>query len=490
MFLTMGVSLYTSRVVLEVLGISDYGVYSVVGGVVVLFEFFTSSMRNATQRFLSIEIGKNNSENVRQIFSTSIIIHIGISLILLLLSETIGFWFVNTKMNFPQDSINSANFVFQFSVLSAIVRVVRVPYNALIIANEKMDVFAYTSIFEGFIKLAVVYMLKLMPYDKLSSYSVLLFLSSLLVFSIHKLYCNRNFVESRFHLNKNISSYKEMLYFSSWTLIGSLSAILRSQGMNVMLNILFGVIVNAAYGVMIQVQSSVLNFVVNFQTAVNPQIIKRYSEGNKQSMFQLMFQSSKFSYYLTLILVAPIVYNIDFILEFWLIKPPNHSSNFVRLSLIFILIDCISFSLIKGIEASGKVKWYQITIGSLICLNLPISYILLQYWDIPELFLFVLIGITFLSLGIRMFFLRAILDFPVKKYFNEVLFRLFIVSAIVFSSMYLVSGLRSDSFPSLIVVSFGIVSYVVIIVYLFGIRSEERGLVQELFSKIFYKFST
>lgn len=430
MFFTMGVSLYTSRVVLNTLGIEDYGVYSIVGGIVTLFSFFNSAMTSATQRFLAFDIGKNDLQQLKKTFNATLNIHIGICILVFVLSETIGLWFVNYKLNLPLDRMTAVNWVYQFSVFTFLLGIIQVPYDALIVAREKMDIYAYMSFVEVILKLIIVYLLVVFAFDKLILYAALLFLVSFIVRMGHKYYCKRYYEESKYQFYFDKSFYKVLLSYSGWNLFGNIAGVARSQGSNILLNLFFGTVLNAAYGISMQIQGTVQTFVINFQMAVNPQIIKQYAAGNNEECLNLIFQSAKFSYFLMFIIACPIIFNIDFILEFWLKNPPKYTSVFVTLCLIILLIDCISGPLMIGAQATGNIKWYQIIIGTLIFLNLPIAYVLLKIYKNPELIYYSTAVISLLSLVFRLFFLRVIIGISILDFCKSVLLRIIVVTIV------------------------------------------------------------
>src|SRR5690606_19286013 len=338
MFLIMGITLYTSRIVLKELGVSDYGIYSLVGGFVAMLGFFNSAMSTATQRYLSFDLGKGDYNQLKKTFSVTLTIHIAIAILGLLLAETIGLWYVNYKMVFPVDRVFAVNVVYQFSILTFVLNIIQVPYNALIIARERMNIYAYVSILEAALKLAIVFLL-VFGTDKLILYAILTFVVALIIRLIYQVYCRRQFQESRYKFEYNKAYYKELISYSGWNLFGNIAAVAKCQGVNIVLNLFFGTVVNAAYGITNQVYSAVNMFVSNFQLALNPQIIKNYSQGNLEQSHYLILQGSKFSFYLMLIIVSPIILNVDFILEIWLVNPPEYTSVFVQLCLLNILID-------------------------------------------------------------------------------------------------------------------------------------------------------
>lgn len=436
MLFTMGVSLYTSRVVLNSLGITDYGTYSVVGGVVSLFSFFNAAMSSATQRFLSFEIGVKDFKKLKETFNSTLNIHLGIGIFILLLAETIGLWFVNNKLHISVDRMNAVNWVYQFSIFTFLVGVIQVPYNALIIAREKMGIYAVFSFVEVSLKLLIVYLLVLSPFDKLKSYAILTFFVVFLIALFYKYYCKKHFSESKYSFYYEKDLYLKLLSYSGWNLFGNIAGVAKGQGVNILLNIFFGTVLNAAYGITLQVQGAVNLFVSNFQMAINPQIIQTYAKGNIEQTKKLILQSAKLSYFLMFLVVCPVLFNIDFILKVWLKSPPNYTSIFVSLSLINLLIDCVSGPLMTGAQATGIIKWYQIVVGTLIFLNLPISYAVLKLYDNPQLIYYVSIFISIFSLIFRLYFLKINIQFSIVEFCKQVIFKIALVtltSIIIFS---------------------------------------------------------
>lgn len=484
MFLTMMVSLYTSRVVLNTLGVQDYGVYSIVGGIVTIFGFLNGAMTSATQRFLAFDIGKNDTKQLKKTFNATLNIHIGISLLVLLFSETIGLWFVNNKLNLPVDRMNAVNWVYQFSVFTFLLGIIQVPYDALITAREKFNIYAYMSFIEAFLKLVIVYLLVIFDFDKLMFYAGLLFLVSFIVRIGHISYCKINFVESKYQFYFEKSYYKTLLSYSGWNLIGSLAWVTKSQGTNILLNIFFGAILNAAYGVCLQVQGVTWLFVTNFQMAMNPQIIKNYASRDNNKFVKLVFQSSKFSYFLMCIIVFPIIYNVDFILHLWLKSPPKYTSIFVVLSLLGLLIECISAPLMTAAQATGKIKWYQIIVGLLIFLNLPIAYVLLHVYKSAELVFYTSIIISFISLFFRLFFLKNIMRFPTTYFFRDVLFKIIVVTTLtvlIYHGYYQIISIQ-NSIEYFILNSTVLGAITILLIYMIGVNREEKVLIKKIIS--------
>ena len=430
MILTMTVSLYTSRVILFTLGIEDFGIYNVIGSVVIMFGFLNSAMASSTQRFLILGLGVGNALKLRQMFSISLTMHFIISILILLLLETLGLWFINTQLTIPVERLTAANWVFQFSVLTTIITILSVPYNAIIIAHERMNVFALISIFEVILKLIVVFLLQLFGFDKLILYSILLFFVSLIIQIVYKTYCTRNFVESHYHFFWEQKLFTEMTSFAGWNLFGVFAGIGYNQGINILLNIFYGPVVNAARGISFQVMGAVNQLVTNFQIAVNPTITKSFAKKD-DSMYNIVFASSKFSFYLLLLFIIPLLLELELVLKIWLKTVPDYTVLFTRLVLIDILICSLSAPLQILVQATGKVRNYQIIISLILLLNLPISYILLKIGYSPQSTFIVSIIISSLSLFARLMVLKYLIKFPVNAFLNEVVLTVLLVTIFI-----------------------------------------------------------
>lgn len=477
MILTMLVSLYTSRVILNTLGVEDYGIYNVVGGVVTMFAFFNSAMSSATQRFLSYEIGKGDFIQLRKTFNATQIIHIGISVFIFILAETVGLWFVKTYLVIPPERLEAAIWVYHFSVLSFMVSIIQVPYNATIIAHERMNVYAYVSIIEVLLKLLIVFMLTWITYDKLKLYGVLYFAVVFVIAAIYRIYTRKNFEETKFEVVRDKKLYKTLVSYSGWNLFGNIAGVAKGQGVNILLNMFFGPTVNAARGIAMQVQGAVNSFVGNFQMAVNPQIIKSYAADEKEYMASLVIRSSKFSFYLLYLLSLPIILEIDQILKLWLKTVPDYSSIFTILVLVIILIDCVSGPLMTTVQATGQIKLYQAVVGTLQFLVLPISYIFLKYGYKPEITLYVNIIISLIALCFRLFFVKKIIDFPILRFINEVIV---INIVIVFLSLFVPLFLRykmDEGIIRLFVIVFVSLLWNFLIIYIIGLKKTEKKIV-------------
>lgn len=420
MFLTMLVSLYTSRVVLNVLGVEDFGIYNVVGGIVIMFSFLNSSMASATQRFFSFEIGRGDFQQLTKVFSLSVTIHIGIAFIIFLLAETIGLLFLNTQMNIPAARMEAARWIYQFAILSFMISVVQVPYNAIIIARERMSVYAYISIVEVLLKLFIVFALTYFSFDKLKLYAMLIFGVSLIIAILYRIYCKRKFKESDYRFVWDKSLYKTLISFAGWNMFGSLAWLVKTQGLNIILNIFSGPLLNAAYGIASQVNVAVNSFVQNFMMALNPQIVKAYAVNDVCYMTSLLFRGSKFSYYLLLIFAIPLLFETHLILELWLKTVPEYAVVFTRLIIINSLLESFTYTMGTSIQATGRIKWYQIIVGGTILLNLPLSYLLLKFHYTPSVVFIVSIIISCVTLLQRLLILKRLIRFSFWQYVNQV----------------------------------------------------------------------
>lgn len=433
MLFTMGVSLYTSRVILNTLGVEDFGIYNVTGGVIAMFGFINSAMSSATQRYITFELGKGDSKRLSSIFSTSLQIHILIAFLIFVLGETIGLWFLCNKLVIPDVRMDAAMWVYQCSILSSMVSIVYVPFNADIIAHEKMSAFAYISVFEAFLKLGILYILIFSPVDKLKLYAVLLLLVQLLICGIYTQYCARHFKESHYKSIFNKTLFKEMTGFAGWNFFGNFASVLYNQGLNIMLNIYFGPVVNAARGIVIQVQSAVQLFVGNFQMALNPQITKTYAVGEYNQMYTLIYRSARFSFLLMYLICLPVILESNFILTLWLKTVPDYTVVFMRLIIAITLIYTIANPCMIANQATGNVKVYQSVVGGLLLLILPISYIALIL-GAPAYSVFIVhFFIECVAQFSRLIMLKKLIKMPIRNFLNNVYRQILLV--VVFSSI-------------------------------------------------------
>lgn len=485
MLLTMAVTLYTSRVILQTLGVEDFGIYNVVAGFVTMLGFLNSAMSSATQRFLAFELGKPGDKDMAGIFSMSLNIHILIALFVLILGETLGIWFVRTQLTIPIDRMVAAEWVFHLAVLSFMVSIISVPYNALIIANERMGIFALVSIIDVTLKLLIVFMLSWFGMDKLILYAILTLAVVFIIFMIYRSYCKVKFAESRFRLYWDKKLFHIMLSYTGWNLWGNVASVMSGQGVNVMLNIFFGPSVNAARAIAMQVSGALNNFVQNLQVAINPQIIKSYAAEDMAYMHQLVCYGAKYNFFLLFLLSMPVLINTETVLQIWLDVVPEYTSMFIKLIIFNILIDCISAPLMTSAQATGSIKLYQAIVGGLLLFNLPLSYLVLKTGAEPYSVIYIGILVSVLALIARLIILKKLLFLPVKKFLKEVLGRAALITLSVsvlyyflFEFLLIRKGFWWDSILISICVLF--------IIILLGFDRMERGFV---ISKLRYKIN-
>ena len=485
MLIMMGINLYTSRVVLDVLGASDFGLYNVVGGFVTMFTLISGAMTTASQRFLSFEIGKGTAGNVQSLFSTAVLIHVFLAIIILVIGESLGVWFVNSQMNFQQGRYIAANWVFQFSLITFIVNVLSVPYNAALIAYERMSAFAYVSILEAVLKLVIVFLLVVSPFDKLIFYAALLAFIAITIRVIYGVYCHRNFKDCSCNWKWNKEQRAKMLSFVSWNMIGSFAGVMKEQGVNVLLNIFFGTTVNAAKGIASQVNTAMNGFVSNFQLAMNPQIVKSYASQDFENMYKIVFRGSKFSFFMIYALSLPVILEAPFILSIWLKIVPEHTVTFLRIILMTAMVSSLSGTLITSMHASGKVRDYQITVGGLSLLALPISYLFLKLGYSAKFALIVIFMVEVACHFVRLYMLKRSICFPMNKYVRMVTLRcLLVVVTSVILPVIVCSNLDND-FISFIITSTVSLLSVLTCEYLIGLDKKEKNIVVNKITKRF-----
>lgn len=487
MLLMMFVTLFTSREVLDKLGVTDYGIYNVVGGVVAMLGFLNSSMSNAVQRYLSFEIGKNNEAGVNRIFNVSLFAHAGIAVFVFIVMEIVGVWYLNTHMNIPAERMDAANWVLQCSIFTTLFTIVQVPYNAIIISKEQMGIYAYISILEVVLKLLVVYMLAIGNFDKLKLYSVLIMVVTIGIVMIYRFYCTRKYKEAKFKLIKDWNLLKQIVGFASWNMLGELAWVFTGQGVNIILNSFFGPVVNAARGLAEQVNGAVNRFVANFQTAVNPQLIKNYASDQLGEMKTLLFRSTRFSYYLLLALSLPIILKMDFILHLWLKEVPDYTVGFCQLVLVSSLVSTLSNLLAQVARAYGKIRNYQIIVSIFLFLNFPLSYIVLKFGCSPLSSMFVNIGVNTMLLFVRLRLTNRMIQMTYGSFIRNVLFPVIIVTAVALVIPLIIYFMLDNSIISFIIVC--LVSFVSVGVstYALGMNANERLYILAAISKIITK---
>lgn len=430
MLVLMVISLFTSRVVLDILGVDDFGIYNLVGGIIVLFSFINSAMVSSTQRYLNYEMGQGNEEGLRKVFSMSLNCHLLIILAVIVLGETIGLWFLNTYLNIPEDRMVAANWIYQFSIFSACLGIFYSPYNAAIIAYENMSIYAYVSIIEAILKLVIVYVIVVFSFDKLILYGILMLLVNAIVTIIYVVYCIKKFTICHYLRFWDKGVFKDLMSFSGWSLFGSLANLGASQGINIILNLFWSVAINAAMGIANQVNSAIYRFVSSFTLAYNPQIVKSYSSGEREEFLLLIFRMSRFTYYLMLVLCVPVLICCKDILNIWLVEVPEHAVQFCQLAICFSMIDAMAAPAYMAIQAQGNIKVYQIWLSIYRLGVLPIIALVLFWGGCPELALLINVIMNLVVHIYRMHYLKGLIDLDLHKYWQEVVWPIIMVTSI------------------------------------------------------------
>lgn len=487
MLFGMLVSLYTSRVVLNTLGVEDYGIQGVVGGLVSMFSLISTSLSSSVGRFLTFELGRGDLERLKRTFSTSLMIHVVLALIIFVLMETVGVWFLNNKMTIPVERLYAANWVFQASILSFMLGLLSVPYNASIVAHERMSAFANIGILDVILRLLIVLFIAYSPwhFDRLIVYALLLVAVSTLMQSIYWTYCRRHFSECRFRLSFDREYWKEISTFASWNFIGCSALLLKNQGVNILLNLFYGLTLNAARGIAESVSTVVNSFVSNFTTALNPQITKSYAGGNKLYSISLVEQGARFSFYVLLIFVIPLVLETKIVMNLWLEDYPVYTVRFVRFILVYSLIDSLAKTLITLQNATGKIKNYQLIVGGILLLNFPLSYICLYLQFPPESTYCVAILITILCLIARLFIAKKYVGLSIRHFMHQVIFNVLLVAIIASSLPVLIHFIIPFGWIRFVIVGVvSVVSTIFAILFIGCSRSEREYIFVNVFNRV------
>lgn len=434
MFVILILNLYTSRVILDALGVVDYGIYNVVGSVVVMFSYMNSALSLATTRFFSYEM-HNGITRLKTVFNTSVVIQFAFSLAIVFIAETIGLWLVNNKLVIPIERLIAANWVYQFSIFTTVLSIISVSYTSAITSHERMGIYAVLSIIEVVLKLIIALLIVASPLDKLIFYGSGLLLVTFLSFILKLIYCKRNFEEIVHARMFSKELFKKMFSFVGWNFFGATAGMSVGQGLNFVINIFFGPAVNAARGIAFQIEGAVNNFVTSINTAVNPQIVKRYSVGDYKGMMSLVFFSSKISFILLLLISLPIIIDADYILGLWLKEVPEHTVLFTRLTLVYIITLSVTYAINMSAQATGKIRLFQMTEGIIVLLNIPISLILFEMGMEAYVSFVIMIVLSITAFSAKLFVLTRIMEFPIRRYLQKVVSRIIIVtvlSAIIF----------------------------------------------------------
>lgn len=477
--LVMVVSLYTSRIVLDVLGVDNYAIYQVVGGLVAMFSVISGSLSASISRYITFEIGTGNLAKLRNIFATSLKIQYALVVIVLIVGEIFSLWFVEYKMTVPAEKLNVTRWVLQFSLLTFCINLISVPYNACIIAHEKMKAFAYISIIEVFLKLGICFLLYAIPYDRLFYYAALLTVLSIGIRILYARYCYRNFEECKGKAQFDKTLFKEMLSFSGWSFFSNSASILNLQGVTMLMNVYFGLVYNAARGLATQVESAVYQFVGNFTTAINPQITKNYAAGKLEEMYKLVCRGSKYSCFAMFVMIVPLIFEMEPVLHIWLGDVPPHTVIFAQLSLVMGVFDCMGSSGFTACMATGKLKTYALVITPIGFCEFIFTWILF-FLGAPAVSTYILfIFVKFAVNVARMFLLKKMTGLPIRMYLKDVFAPIFGVAALsIILPAVVVLSLDSSFFRIILT---GIVSIlsVMTFTYLIGMTKGERNVITQ-----------
>ncbi|MBR5920575.1 MAG: lipopolysaccharide biosynthesis protein [Bacteroidales bacterium] len=484
---TMLISLFTSRVTLQVLGVDNYGINSAVAGVIAMFSVVSGSLSGAISRFITFELGHENAEKLNKIFSTSVNIQLIIGIIILLLGETLGVWFLNTQMNIPEGRMVAANWVLQCAIFSFVIGLSQAPYTACIVGHERMSVFAFFSIINSLLRLGIVYLLYVSPFDKLISYSVMGFLISLLLRILQRIYCVHHFEECHYHLILDKPLLKEMFGFAGWSFLTNTVWIFSTQGVNILINIFFGVAFNAARGLANTMEGAIKKFCNDFMTSMNPQITKSYAAGEWDEMNQLICRGARFSYYLVFAISLPFMYEAEFVLWLWLGTVPDYTALFFRLANISVLVTAIGQTGLKGVLATGNIKWYTIVISLVGIFVLPLTWFAYRLGAPVEISYFFFIGIYAIIDILRLWFMKKLWGFPIMKFVKETIvpiLRVTVLSTILPTIAFLL--LKNGWLKSVIVIVVCVIS-VCVVTYCFGMQKGERKVILEKSQQVLRK---
>ena len=478
MLLIMAVSFFSTRIVFNTLGEVEYGIYITVGSLAATFGIITGSLTAAVSRYLNIELGKGDSNNLSKIFSTSILIHVTLAIIILILAELLAPWFIENKLTIPADRINAAVGVFHCSIITFVINLISIPYTACIISHENMKIYAYISFIEAILTLIFVYLLSIAPYDKLVTYAFLMMLVVIIKLVCYQQYCHHHYIESHFHFVIDKKLIKEMFGFASWNMIGSSSVILSDQGVNILLNILCNnPIVNAARGLAMQVNQAVNSFAQNFMTALNPQITKSYGAGDFDSYKKTMINGGRFSMSLLTLLALPILVETDYILHLWLGEVPDYAVYFVRLILLFAISESMSTTFTTGLLATGKIKKLQLLVGGCRFLNFPISYFALYMGYSPEITIIIAIILSQVNLFIRLRLLNKYIHISIFDFYYNVVFKEIITILVPLIATMQMTQYLPNNFGRLIITTITTTLLSFVCVWYIVCNKEERNYI-------------
>lgn len=484
----MIISLYTSRITLEVLGVDDYGIYNVVGGVVAMLSFLNTAMAQATQRYLNFAQGKNDLDYQIKVFSTSILVHITIAVIVVVLLETIGLWYVNNKVVLPPERLFAAKVVYQISVFTFLTRILAVPYIASVVANEHLHLHALLSIFDALLLLGSLFVLRILEFDKLIAYAIITASIAILSRIIYSAYCKIKFKECVFRKVRDGALYKEMFLFAGWAFFGSFGFVARMQGVNLVINLFCGPAVNAARAVAYQVSSAIQAFVSSLLQSINPQITKRYASDDVDSMMLLVRTGSKYLFLSLLICCTPVIVKSDYILHLWLGNVPQYASGFLILALIMSLITSMGDPLNTAMQATGDIKLFQIVVTILMCLDIPFAYILLKMGIKPYLVTMVSIVTALLCLFAKLLLLNRLIPYNIGSFIKDIVLKNFVLASVMVPVFFVLAKHIPSTILGLLLLCVLSVLFYGVVIFVFCTEKWERAILQTYLSKLILKY--
>lgn len=492
LYVRMGVTillgLFSTRVILNVLGESDYGTFTVVGSFVSMFTILNSILQAGTRRFLALNLGKGDKELLQRTFSTAFVIHLGIALVVGLLLETFGLWYINNLLNVDQERMFAVNVIFQFSVITCMLQITQTPYVAAVTAHEKFNIYAYMSIFDIVAKIAVLLFLFIFKGDKLIIYAALVLVVSIINIVIYRLYCSRKFEECKMSLKVDRVLLKEMCAFSGWTTLGHFCAVMNLQGVTMILNFFFGTIVNAARGLAGTVLTIIEQFVTGFITAAVPQLVKFYGEGDMERFKRLIFNVSQYTLFLFAIFAVPVLLEIDYVLKLWLGEVPEYTSAFIKITIIVYLIKYSNIMVDQGLNATGNVKQLSLIISPIYLIKVPIVFAVGYFGGSPTDVYFVGLIPQFLGMAVTLYLLYRYANFPAMEYFVKIFLKNFLLIVVAMIIPYLVQCQMGEGLLRFVSVCTVSVVSTLAVLYLFGVNDEVRTMIKSkarsLLSKI------
>ena len=485
MLLVMGVSLYTSRVVLHALGVVDFGLNNIIAGIIVIFSFINNSLSTATSRFLTFELGKKEGQNIKNVFASAFLSHFLLAAVVLVLAETVGLYVVNNVLVIPQDRLFACNIIYHITVISTCLNLTQTPANAMIISHERMNVYAYLGIALALSRLMIAFAITYTPLDKLILMNVLSGVVSVLIIIFTYAYCYRCFEnEIKISFAPDKSLLKPMLCFTTWSLIGSTAYMLKNQGINILINIFFGPVVNAANAIAYKVDAAVMGFISNFSTALNPQITKTYAAKEYESMKNLIFSGGKFSFFLMMILCIPLILETEYILKLWLgDNIPEFSIIMTQLVLMLSMVESFTYSIGCAVQASGNIRNYQLVISGLTLMNFPISFLAYHLGAPPYAALAISIGISSTTLMLRMYFIKVLLSIPPLEYIQKVFIKAALSLTLSIPLPYLLVKELPQGFSRFILCLIVSTFIIGIVVWFFGASRSERTYIKNAIKK-------